>query len=128
MAAKAEAVARDSAPPLAEKSKLPASVPDWQEEPWTSPNSRKIRLVRLTYRWRVLLWVLWWVLLSAAAATAYLFSGELLSARLSSRPIQLLSEPWVWVLSSLLGIFLLGSFLLVGVFGWFGMRFRYLAW
>lgn len=98
----------------------------WQEEPWTSPNAWRVRCLRLPYRWRVGIWVLWWAsLLGVATAIFSLFGDDLVSADLAARARVLLGKPWAWIL---LAAWIFDSLLLVLVFGWFGVRFRYLAW
>jgi tetratricopeptide (TPR) repeat protein len=130
MPAKAEAVDHESIPHSAKKSEQTTAriVSDWQEEPWMSPNSWKIRVIRLAYRYRVSLWGVWWASLITAAVVTFFFSDDLYYAKFSLRSIRLLGESWVWALAGALGVYLLGSLLLIAIFGWFGVGFRYFAW
>jgi tetratricopeptide (TPR) repeat protein len=86
------------------------TLPEWEEERWRNANSRKILLARWACRRHLALWVAWWVLTGALGAIY-----RILVPRWSL--IALASLPWLAL-----------TLFLVLLAGWFGVRFRYLAW
>ena len=91
----------------------PGTLPEWEEERWRNANSRRIELARRACRFHAGLWILWWVLLAVM--------GYDLTRSLSRRLLITLELtaglPWLVL-----------TLLLILLAGWFGVRFRYLAW
>src|SRR5262245_24514228 len=111
-----EVLPRTAAPPVAER-KAPTN-PEWLQEGWGSPNGWKIRLACLAYRYRAVPWILAW---ASAAGVAMMVAWRWNGSEVL---------PWIWWagFAGLGGVWLASSAFIVAISGWFGVRFRYVAW
>lgn len=110
----------EAAPPAAERTAIPESL----QEGWSSPNEWKIHLARLAYRHRAVPWVLAW---ASAAGAATMAACKWIG------PVGQYCPPvlpgWWWAgFAGWLGVWLISAAFIVAVSGWFGVRFRYVAW
>lgn len=121
MPALSEPFSTEAVSPAAERMAIPESL----QEGWSSPSEWKINLARLAYRYRAVPWVLFWTSAAGAAAmAACTWFG--LPDRFC--PV-VLPGPWWWTgFAGWMGLWLISSAFIVAISGWFGVRFRYVAW